>query len=209
MRVLGIDEAGRGCVLGPLVVAGFLAEDPDEGAMRAAGAGDSKAMSAKKRAAARLALAPLGTPDVRLVTARQIDDGNLNALEEDVVADLVRTHKPDLVRMDALGPPSAMPRLRARLEEMVGPTHRCEWVIEPKADATWPTVGAASIFAKTSRDAALDALRETYGVLGSGYPSDPKTRAWLEAWNQSGEPWPEFVRTRWGTVRDLAQQTFL
>jgi len=209
MRVLGIDEAGRGCVLGPLVVAGFLSEDPDEVELRSAGANDSKAMSARKRVAARAALEPLGTPDVRLITARQIDAGNLNQLEEAVIAELVRTHRPDLVRMDALGPPSGVPRLVERLRELVGPDCSCTWVIEPKADATYAEVGAASIFAKTTRDAVLDDLRETFGVLGSGYPSDPKTRSWLATWNASRQPWPDFVRTRWGTVRDLAQQSLL
>ena len=209
MRVLGIDEAGRGCVLGPLVVAGFLTEDMEEARLRDAGAGDSKAMSAKKRVLAREALGALGTPDVHQIDARQIDAGNLNSLEEKAIVALVRTHRPDLVRMDALGPPSGIPKLEARLRTLVGPEYSCDWVIAPKADATYAEVGAASIFAKTTRDETLEALKETWGILGSGYPSDPKTRAWLTRWHASGEPWPPFVRTRWGTIRDLAQQSLL
>ena len=75
-------------------------------------------------------------------------------------------------------------------------------VIEPKADATWPVVGAASIFAKVNRDAAITAL----GEVGSGYPSDPVTRAWLSGFLARGEPFPPSVRARWGTIGNLRQQ---
>ena len=75
----------------------------------------------------------------------------------------------------------------------------------PKADALFPIVGAASIVAKTTRDAELDALIAAHGPLGSGYPSDPETRAWLAGWVRTGHPWPSFVRTRWETIRTLSQ----
>lgn len=207
MRVLGIDEAGRGCVLGDLVVCGFLTAD--ESLLREAGADDSKALTHERRLEVQAALKPLGTPDVRRVTARSIDAGNLNRLEEEVIVDLVRRWRPDRVVIDALGHPNTLPALRERLAAAVGPELSPEWVIEPKADANHPVVGAASIFAKTERDAALDALRDEFGDLGSGYPSDPQTRAWLLAWSRSGRPWPHFVRTRWQTVAALAQQPLL
>lgn len=209
MRVLGIDEAGRGCVFGPLVVAGFVVDDVDGIDLIAAGAGDSKGMSAKKRLAARSALAELGQADVREISARAIDHGNLNQLEEEAIAELVRRWKPDRVEIDALGPPSSIPKVIARLEALVGDRAERTWLMEPKADANHPVVGAASVFAKTTRDAHLEALKIEFGELGSGYPSDPKVKAWLHAWNATGRDWPPFVRTRWGTVTALAQQTLL
>jgi len=206
MRVLGIDEAGRGCVLGALVIGGFIAEDVDDETLRAAGAADSKTMTHAKRLAARIKLAELGTADVRLVSPKQIDNGNLNTLEEEVIVDLVRTWKPDLVLVDALGHPSTIPRTIARLQSQVGVEIRPKWTMEPKADHTYPTVGAASIFAKTTRDGLLEDVRETYGDFGSGYPSDPKTRTWITSWAKTRKPWPPIVRTRWQTIVDLAQQ---
>lgn len=206
MRILGIDEAGRGCVLGALFVGAFVHEGDPE-ALRAVGVRDSKRLSAKKRTTIRAALDDLGTPDLRLVTANAIDDGNLNALEEEAIVDLVRTHRPDRVELDALGHPKTLPALMERLDTaLAGEGLDIEWVIEPKADGTWPTCGAASIVAKTARDAALEELAATWGALGSGYPSDPVTRAWLTAHAASGAPWPDFVRTRWGTITDIAQQ---
>ncbi len=209
MRVLGIDEAGRGCVLGDLVIAGFVADDPDDLVLRGAGANDSKAISAAKRLEARARLADLGRAHVRRVSAREIDAANLNALEEQVIVELVIAFEPDHVHLDALGHPATLPALQRRLEDRLPRSLRPRWTIEPKADATYPVVGAASIFAKTARDEALDALRASFGDLGSGYPSDPKTRAWLTDWARTGAPWPDFVRTRWATISELAQRSLL
>ncbi len=155
MRILGVDEAGRGCVLGPLVVGAFLAVDVDEATLRAAGADDSKKLSHKKRLAARGRLEALGLGAIRAISPAEIDLGNLNALEEDAIVSLVRELRPDQVFMDALGHPSGLAATAARLSALTPGT---TWTIAPKADSTWAVVGAASIFAKTTRDAALAAI---------------------------------------------------
>lgn len=203
--MLGIDEAGRGCVLGPLVVAGFVYEGEGEDALRAAGANDSKRLSHAKRLKARAALASLGTEHVHAIDARAIDLGNLNSLEEAAIVAMVRATRPDRVVVDALGHPKTIPATIARLQEATGVD--AEWTMEPKADATYAVVGAASIVAKTTRDAALAGFATEHGDLGSGYPSDPTTRAWLEAWSVTAEPWPRFVRTRWATIASLGQRS--
>jgi ribonuclease HII len=77
-----------------------------------------------------------------------------------------------------------------------------ELIIEPKADLNYPVVGAASIFAKVLRDRAIAEL----GEVGSGYPSDPKTRAWLKGFFIRGEELPASVRTRWGTIAKLREE---
>jgi ribonuclease HII len=205
MRVLGIDEAGRGCVLGPLFVAGFVAEDVDDDTLRGAGAADSKSLTHAQRLDARTRLDPLGSADVRAAPATAIDDGNLNVLEEEIIVDLVVRWKPDVVVIDALGHPNTLDRIVQRLREKTKSPKRRKWIMEPKADDTYPIVGAASIFAKTTRDAALAALEPAWGTLGSGYPGDPVTKKWLGDWRATGRPWPPFVRTRWETVHALAQ----
>ena len=206
MRVLGIDEAGRGCVLGPMAVASYLVDVEGEGALWKAGAADSKTLTAAQRTEVRERLVALGTAQVRLVEATQIDAANMNHLEEVVIADLVREARPDRVVIDALGHPRTLAAVCARLQDMVGTNVRPTWIMEPKADANHPTVAAASIFAKTTRDAALAELESQWGPLGSGYPHDPHTRAWLTEWSRSGKPWPSFVRTRWDTIGKIAQQ---
>lgn len=206
MRRLGIDEAGRGCVLGALVVASFTVDDVDDAALVAAGAADSKALSAGARLRAAARLADLGRADLRQVTPEAIDAGNLDAVEEEAIASLVVAALDlaavDEIVIDALGAPVTLPARMRRLRAATGFSGRLLCV--PKADRDHPVVGAASVFAKTTRDAALaDATR---GLdLGSGYPSDPKTRRWLAAHAASGAPWPPFVRTRWATVRALLE----
>lgn len=208
MRILGLDEAGRGCVLGPLVVGAFLYDGEAQLPLRQAGADDSKALTHARRLQARARLADLGRGVVRVVPATAIDEGNLNRLEEDAFVALVRELAPDRVYLDAPVHPRGIPKLRDRL---VAATGVPDWVVEPKADATWPVVGAASIFAKLARDAALAEIDATtvvagQGSIGSGYPSDPRTRAWLSARLAEAAPLPPFVRARWGTIEVLRQR---
>jgi ribonuclease HII len=206
MRVMGIDEAGRGCVLGPLVIGAFWCDGDDpESLLREAGANDSKKLSPKRRVAIRDRLTALGNPAIRAVEPVEIDNGNLNHLEEAVIMDLVREVQPDLVIIDALGHPKTLGAVVERLRAGSG-SPRTTWKMEPKADSTYAVVGAASIFAKTLRDQRLADDTAAYGDLGSGYPSDPLTRAWIDQWARKKEPWPAFVRTRWETIETISQQ---
>lgn len=199
MRILGLDEAGRGCVLGPLLVGAFCYEGEDQAPLRAAGAADSKAISAHKREVALARLQTLGQVRTLRVEPPEIDEGNLNDLELRLFVNHVLHFRPDRVYLDAPVHPRGIPKVRARLVRETGLT---DWIIEPKADATYPVVGAASIGAKVARDAAIAVL----GAVGSGYPSDPVTRDLLAKMLASGEPLPNWVRTRWGTIDALRQQ---
>ena len=179
----------------------FLIEAGDEDDLTALGVNDSKKLSKKKRDRIRKQLHEVGVAVQRLISATAIDGGNLNTLEEEAIVELVRAHEPDRVILDALGHPSTIPHTLERLRAATG--REIDWQMEPKADARFVVVGAASIVAKTTRDDALQSHQEAWGDFGSGYPSDPKTRAWLRGLAQRGAPWPSFVRTRWGTVRDI------
>ena len=203
MRWMGVDEAGRGSVLGPMAVGGYAVDEARHAEVVATGVTDSKALSPRRREALVPVLEALGEAAVHLVSAEEIDRGNLNEIELDVIADLVRTLRPDRVWIDAPCNPRGIPawirRLRARLP------YRPWILVEPKADATYPLVGAASVCAKVARDVAVAAL----GPVGSGYPSDPVTRAVLAGFLARDEPLPAWVRSRWGTLAALRQQMTL
>ncbi len=203
VRVLGFDEAGRGSVLGPLVVGAYLIGDADTDAVRAAGGRDSKALTPRRRATAADALKDLALAwrAVSVAPAR-IDAGNLNALEEEVFRDAVRDLRPDLVQIDAPVPSRHVDRFRRRMAAFLDlPLDAV--VAANRAEDRFPAVGAASVLAKTTRDAAIAALAEVHGPIGSGYPADPATRAFLADLIERDEPLPDFVRARWSTVRDL------
>lgn len=205
MRILGLDEAGRGSVLGPLVVGAFLCEYDAHDSLRGAGAADSKALSPARREAALDRLAVLGEARVVEIEAPQIDAGNLNRLEEEAFISLIVAMKPDRVYLDAPVHPRGIPNLQRRLVQAVAPLVP-EWVIEPKADVNYAVVGAASIFAKVKRDARIKDLAAELGALGSGYPSDPVTRAFIKGFLDKNAPLPTCVRSRWGTIDALRQQ---
>jgi len=218
MRILGIDEAGRGSVLGPLVVGGFLWEAPDDSGLRQVeaqaplrqvGADDSKVLSPRRREQVREALIPLGHGTVRLSSAREIDGANINHLEEAAFLVLILALRPQRLYLDAPVHPRGIPALCRRLSAAIeaGGAPVPELVVEPKADANWPVVGAASIFAKVARDAAMVELSQAHGeFLGSGYPSDPVSRRFIAGYLTRREPLPACVRTRWGTIDKLRQQ---
>jgi len=75
-----------------------------------------------------------------------------------------------------------------------------------KADATFTVVGAASILAKVTRDRLVCELAKQYGDIGSGYPSDPKTRAFLKRYYQDHGKFPPIARTEWKTLQQLKKR---
>ncbi len=197
MRILGLDEAGRGCVIGPLVVGAFCFEG-EQAELRAAGADDSKALSPAKRASVHARLTTLGRARVIEISPSRIDEGNVNELEIEAFLQHVAEFRPDRVYLDAPVHPRG---IKALVQRLVRASGVADWVVEPKADSTYPVVGAASIAAKLCRDSRIEALE---GV-GSGYPSDPVTRAHLLGFLQRGEALPAYVRTRWATLDNLRQ----
>ena len=202
--ILGLDEAGRGCVLGSLVVGGFYFHSEDDSPISATGATDSKKLSAKKREQILPLLKEIGESKIVEISARQIDAGNLNTLEEHAFIEIIRHFQPDIVYIDAPTHPSGIPALKKRLCAALTALPKLPtFIIEPKADLNYPVVGAASIFAKVYRDKQIENL----GNVGSGYPSDPKTRSWLKGFIDRNEDFPDCVRTRWGTIENLKQQS--
>jgi ribonuclease HII len=207
MKILGLDEAGRGCVLGPLVVGAYCYDGPDISEVKNTGATDSKKLSAKKRQSILLKIAKIGTARLIDITPQEIDAGNINTLEEIAFLAHIIHFAPDVVYIDAPTHPRGIPAVRKRLEaELQKALPKLpELIIEPKADLNYPIVGAASIAAKVHRDGIIKSL----GEVGSGYPSDPKTRKWLMGFIERNEKFPACVRTRWGTIEVLRQQRLL
>lgn len=205
---LGLDEAGRGSALGPLVVGAFLlpagrtAED-----LRALGVRDSKLL----RPATREELyGVLGAHGVRLayraepaLVDRYASQGRLNELELTMMSRLVARLAPSDVMVDACDPNAD--RFGRRLRDMAA--HRgWEGKVDARhhADRDLPVVGAASIVAKVVRDRAMARLQaSSVRLLGSGYPSDPVTRAYLKRLLSEGAVLPSCVRRSWSTLDTL------
>lgn len=201
-RILGLDEAGRGSLVGPLVVGGFCVSSDRLDELVATGAKDSKALSPAARERIFAALAPVGSRDTVVLSPRRVDraveKGRLNTLEAEAFARLIREHDPDIAYVDACDPDER--RFGRTVARLAGGSSRV--VAHHHADRDVPAVGAASIVAKVCRDRALARLRTTLGEeLGSGYPSDPKTVAFARAFLSDGTAVPPWMRRSWGTMQ--------
>jgi len=224
---LGVDEAGKGPVLGPMVAAAVLADPAD----LPADVDDSKRIAPSRREAIDAAVreADAVAVGVAFVEPAEIDrpDTDMNtltvrgqaravraALDAGVVADLVDPADPVRVVADAGDTSEA--RFARRLGEFVAdgdtagddaPDHPAVDVSAAHgADEDDPVVGAASVVAKVARDermAAIDADYPAYDAIGSGYPSDPATRDFLRAYVDDHGEVPDCARRSWATCDDV------
>lgn len=201
--IAGVDEAGKGSVIGPMCVGGVLVSDVS--VLESLGVRDSKRLSPARRVvlAERIRSVADGV-FVLEVDARQIDElRRLMTMNEVMVLCFSRVLselRPDVTYLDAADVDAE------RFARRVG--ERCGWgvriVAEHGADARYPVVAAASIVAKARRDELVRELSREVGVsLGSGYPSDPLTKRFLAEWMRGHDEFPSFVRHSWETVRRL------
>lgn len=201
MTVVGVDEAGKGPVLGSMFAAAVRVTDP---AALPDGLDDSKSLTPETREAFDAALRSddrVAVAVVEVEPARIDDDGtDMNTLtvaaHAEAVSDLAR--RGDRVLLDA-GDVSAG-RFARRVDERVGGSF--ELHAEHGADATYAVVSAASVVAKVARDAHVAALAAEFGELGSGYPSDPRTRTFLAGYVAEHGCLPPCARASWRTSRD-------
>jgi len=202
--LLGIDEAGRGCVIGPLVVAGVLIASERLGELSALGVRDSKRLTREERErlsgqieriAARLLVKEIGPSEL---------EENLTEIELRTMAQIVQESRAQRVVLDLPVGPAARESFIRRLREAVG--HEAFQIIaENGADARYPIVSAASIIAKVHRDRAIARLRQQYGDFGWGYPGEPKTRAFLKEFYERTGHFPDCARRKWRTLQRLAE----
>ncbi|MDD3398100.1 MAG: ribonuclease HII [Candidatus Methanomethylophilaceae archaeon] len=200
--ICGVDEAGRGPVLGPLVVAAVSATDQES--LKVLGVKDSKELSRARREAIYHEIVSSFPYRIVVREAAQIDQDrrtmSLNELELRMFAEAVGPLAAIRVYADCadVNESSFGQRLQALLPSGM------DVISRHKADRDYPVVSAASILAKVTRDRLMDDLSHSMGVdMGSGYPSDPKTISFLEKWiNDKGNP-PPCARASWETTRRL------
>ncbi|MEM7815762.1 MAG: ribonuclease HII [Candidatus Aenigmatarchaeota archaeon] len=211
--ISGIDEAGRGCILGPLVIAGVAIPIENEKEFRKLGVKDSKMLSPAKREELAKKIEELAQIVVLEVAACRIDSYrkqgiSLNRLEAIKFAEILNLLKPRKAFID--GPDTNLTKLHGYLKKMS--PEGMEIVVEHFADRKYPVVGAASIIAKVERDRKIESLKKQYGEIGSGYTSDPVTKKWLEEWMKTHKELPDCARKSWITSEVLVekrQQTLL
>jgi ribonuclease HII len=199
MAVVGVDEAGKGPVLGSMFAAAV--RWPDDAAFPA-GLVDSKQLTPERRDALDAAIRDADGVSVALaeVPVADIDDPetDMNALTVEAhAAALTDVARPgDRVRSDAADVDPG--RFARRLAESAG-IDGSDVRAEHRADEHHAVVSAASVVAKVARDAHVTELAADYGDVGSGYPSDPATQAFLERYVAEHGGLPDCARASWAT----------
>ncbi len=198
----GIDEAGRGPVLGPMVVAAVLVES--EAPLRQLNVMDSKKLPPEKRTALAPEIMKLSKYKILVIPAEQIDkmrsQMTLNDYEAKLFARIITSLKPETAYVDAADA-DEIEFKKMIMKELKEPV---EVISKHFADELFPVVSAASILAKVRRDEEVKKIEAEIGEpIGSGYPSDTNTIAFLEKWLKEKGSFPPHCRTSWDTCKRL------
>ncbi len=206
MLIAGVDEAGRGCVIGPLVVAGVAVQTENLQMLMELGVKDSKLLTPKKREALY--------PEILKITHSYhtikvlpylIDKAvrckkalfKLNRLEAQTMAKVLEELKPDEAYVDAAD--VVEDRFGIHIQECL--SFETQIVSKHKADRTYPVVSAASIIAKVERDREIEVLKMRFGDFGTGYLADDKTVVFLRRLLDEFGDYPSCVRKSWEPAR--------
>jgi ribonuclease HII len=207
--ICGIDEAGRGPVIGPLVICGVCFDESNITLLKEIGARDSKKLSSKKRTQlAQIIKEHCHSFEVVIVSAKEIDNREndkitLNRLEELKMAEIINKLKPDVIYVDAADVNEKRFGNALKMLLHYKPT---DIISKHRADDIYPIVSAASIIAKDTRDNIINKLKQKYGDIGSGYPSDKRTTDFLKQWIRENKKVPYFVRSTWETTKRILHE---
>ncbi len=209
--IAGVDDAGRGPIIGPLVIAGVLMDEDSVPALVSLGVRDSKLLTPEsrsalaekiKRLAMKISYEELTPSEIDEVVMKGKKLQKLNLLEAKSMAKVIADLEPAAVWVDAS---DVKPERYARqiLDELPASLKRTVLISEHKADRTYPIVSAASIMAKVRRDGAISKLHGEYGDFGSGYVTDPLTIKFLKEWRKIHASYPPIVRKSWKTLKEI------
>lgn len=215
MYQIGVDEAGRGPMIGPLVVVAVAVPSKDLKLLEELKITDSKKLNKKKREATFEKINDFcnkGSWKKEVVICNPIEidfameTTNLNTLETELFAKSVNKLNIDSLEsgkliLDACDVNEK--RFGNRVTNLIHKWNSNKWelISKHRADESFRVVGAASIIAKVTRDNIIEGLEKELGIeIGSGYPSDPKSKLALSELCKGNLP-NEYLRWNWSTTR--------
>jgi ribonuclease HII len=212
--IAGVDDAGRGPIIGPLVVAGISVDEEVAKTLFGMGVRDSKMLTPETRTQLALRIRQVvHKVSVVEVQPREIDEvvthgrklRRLNYMEAKLMAQVLNELSPDQAYVDASDVNEQ--RYAESIAEFLKPELKHIGIVSRHhADRTYPVVSAASIIAKVRRDEAVDSLKSEYGDFGSGYISDPRTIEFLKEWRRLHAEYPSIVRVSWKTIKGIERE---
>jgi ribonuclease HII len=205
--ILGTDEAGRGPVIGPMVIAGVMIDVKDDSKLKNMGVKDSKMLTVRQREGMFEQIKEMAEeemivviPPMEIDQAVESDVINLNWLEAIKISEIINTMEPDIAYIDC--PSNNLKAFKDYVAERVK-NKKVKLVVEHKADQKHLVCGAASILAKVTRDHEIKKLQAGIEVpIGSGYPSDPVTKKFLAKHYKSHQL---IIRHSWASYKNLVK----
>lgn len=209
--IAGIDEAGRGCIIGPMVICAASIDPMQEFRLKELGVKDSKKLTPKQREDLFPKVQEVCESVVAKITAAEItklmDTHNLNDIEAMKAAELITMAGGKITKVYVDSPDNVPEKFADRIRRFNKKVP--EIVAENKADDKYLIVGAASIIAKVIRDREIEKIKEEIGYdFNSGYTSDPFTISFLA--KHGGEPGVrKYIRTKWATLAKMRQKKII
>jgi len=205
MRIAGIDEAGKGPVIGPMVICGVSISEEFQDELNSWGLKDSKKLTPIKRDEFSVKILESSEVHVLKIFPEKLDElmslKTLNQILVDCYSEIINRLEPDITFVDS---PDVKPeRFQDNLYQLTGRRVKAAH----KADDIFPIVSAASIVAKVERDKEIEILKEKLGDFGSGYCSDTRTIQFLKDYFKENKKYPDCVRKKWKTLSRLQQQS--
>ena len=209
MLILGIDDSGRGPIIGPMILAGCLIDSAIEKEFKDLGVKDSKLLIPKKREIlAEIIRKKALSYHIIIISPSEVDEHvksvNINTLEAIKAGEITNklNQGKDKIKVIVDCPSPNIKNWRSVLLRYIENIKNIELICEHKADRNHIAVSAASILAKSTREKEIKKIKKRLGIeFGSGYPSDPITKKFLEDYSKKHEK-DGIFRLTWQTWKN-------
>ncbi|MDW0172958.1 MAG: ribonuclease HII [Nitrososphaeraceae archaeon] len=209
--ICGVDEAGRGSLIGPIIVAGISVSKKSLSEMVEIGIKDSKLLTPNKRQilfgdviglAESICICRIGIEDIDF----HVSKNHLNLLEAEAMAITIGNMDSYKTYVDSC---DVNPSRYKRTINSFLKRNNTKLISMHHADRLNVVVSGASIIAKVIRDSEISKIRLKYGDLGSGYPSDKKTIKFVQEWFEQNREIPPFARKSWKPAQLILSRTVM
>ena len=201
--ICGVDEAGKGPVMGPMVVAAVSVKNAKM--IENLGFKDSKLLTPKKRKELFELIKKNYQYAIEIIEPEKIDEyrrkNKLNILNRKSFEKVISKLNPKIAYVDAADVNEE--RFGREIKKNLTNDNDTDVISMHKADSKIPVVAAASIIAKQTREIEIEKLKEKIGDFGSGYPSDTRTIKFLKSYFHDNLKWPSGTRKSWKTVERI------
>ena len=201
--ICGVDEAGKGPVMGPMVVAAVSVENAK--LIENLGFKDSKLLSSQRRLELFNLIKQNYSYEIEIINVEKIDEhrmkNQLNLLNRKAFEKVISRLNPKVAYVDAADVNEE--RFGREIKVNLTNPNDTDVISMHKADSMIPVVAAASIIAKQTRELEIKKLKKEIGDFGSGYPSDERTIKFLKSYFHDNSRWPPGTRKSWKTIKRI------